>query len=62
MGQVAGFVGTSERMVREVYGHHHPDYMQEAVAASGRRGGERLRPAPVVSLEEARRQREKRRA
>jgi integrase len=60
MWQVAGFVGVSEQMVREVYGHRHPDYVQEAVAASGRRGGKRPAPAAsVVSIEEARRQRDK---
>lgn len=58
MWQVAGFVGMSEQMIREVYGHHHPDHMQEVVAASGRRGGDRPRPAPVVSLEEVRHKRE----
>ena len=57
--QAAGFVGMSEQMVREVYGHHHPDYMQEAVAALGRRGAGRgeARAAAVVSLEDERRRR-----
>jgi integrase len=28
--EVAGFVGMSEKMVREVYGHHSPDHLKEA--------------------------------
>lgn len=31
--QAAGYLGMSEKTLRDVYGHHHPDFMQEAVAA-----------------------------
>jgi hypothetical protein len=24
----AGFLGMSEKMLRDVYSHHHPDYLQ----------------------------------
>lgn len=32
---VAGFVGKSEDMIREVYGHHCPDHMERAARALG---------------------------
>lgn len=47
--QAAGFLSMSEKTLRDVYGHHHPDFMQEAVAAYGRKHI----PANVVSLAEA---------
>ena len=28
--EVAGFSGTSEQMIRKVYGHHHPDFLSAA--------------------------------
>jgi len=31
--EVAGFVGMSEEVVRDVYGHHHPDHMRRAASA-----------------------------
>ena len=31
----AGFLGMSERTLRDVYGHHHPDYLQGAAKAIG---------------------------
>lgn len=30
--EAAGFLGMSEKMLRDVYGHHHPDYMRAAAA------------------------------
>jgi hypothetical protein len=30
MWEVAGYVGMSEKMVRERYGHHHPDFLKQA--------------------------------
>lgn len=30
MWEVAGYVGMSEKMVRDNYGHHSPDYLKEA--------------------------------
>jgi integrase len=35
--QVAGFTGTSEGLITRVYGHHSPNYMEEARSAIGRR-------------------------
>ena len=32
----AGFLGMSEKTLRDVYGHHHPDYPRGAVAAINR--------------------------
>lgn len=26
----AGLLGMSEKTLRDVYGHHHPDYLQQA--------------------------------
>jgi Phage integrase family len=51
MWQAAGFLGMSEQTLRDVYGHHHPDFPREAADAIG------SRPAPkkvalVVSLVE----------
>lgn len=52
--QAAGFLGMSEKVLRETYGHQHPDFMSEAVAAvSGKRADVSL----VVSLAERREQR-----
>jgi hypothetical protein len=39
--EAAGFLGMSEKTLRETYGHHHPDFMRGAVDAIGRR-----RPQP----------------
>ena len=33
MWQAAGFLGMSEKTLRDTYGHHHPDFMQGAIAA-----------------------------
>jgi integrase len=33
--QAAGYLGMSVEMLEKVYGHHHPDYLQAAVAAIG---------------------------
>jgi integrase len=35
--EAAGFLGMSEKMLRDTYGHHHPDHMGEAVKAFKRR-------------------------
>jgi hypothetical protein len=35
--ETAGFLGMSEKTVRDVYGHHHPDYLQGAANAIGTR-------------------------
>ncbi len=31
----AGFVGVSEKVLEQVYGHHHPDFQKEAADAIG---------------------------
>ncbi|ARQ00092.1 tyrosine-type recombinase/integrase [Pseudorhodoplanes sinuspersici] len=33
MWEAAGFLGMSEKTLRETYGHHHPDFMSGAIAA-----------------------------
>jgi hypothetical protein len=35
MWEAAGFLGMSEKTLRDTYGHHHPDYMLGAVEAMG---------------------------
>jgi integrase len=40
MWEAAGFLGMSEKTLRETYGHHHPDYLRGAANAVG------TRPAP----------------
>jgi hypothetical protein len=36
--QAAGYLGMSVEMLDRVYGHHHPDHLQDAVRAIGKRG------------------------
>ena len=36
--EAAGFLAMSEKMLLEVYGHHHPDYLHGAAAAIGKKG------------------------
>lgn len=40
MWEAAGFLGMSEKTLRETYGHHHPDFLRVAANAIG------TRPAP----------------
>jgi len=35
MWEAAGFLGMSEKTLRDVYGHHHPDYLRGAAKALG---------------------------
>jgi hypothetical protein len=35
--EAAGFLGMSEKTLRETYAHHHPDFLKGAVAAIDRR-------------------------
>jgi hypothetical protein len=35
MWEAAGFLGMSEKTLRETYGHHHPDYLRVAANAIG---------------------------
>ena len=37
----AGFLGMTVQQLEQGYGHHHPDYQEEAVAALGGQHGAR---------------------
>jgi hypothetical protein len=37
MWEASGYLGMSEKTLREVYGHHHPDFLKGASEAIGRR-------------------------
>ena len=47
--QAAGYLGMSVEMLEKVYGHHHPDYLQNAVAAIGRRVQTKTERKKIVS-------------
>ena len=47
--QAAGFLGMSVEMLEKVYGHHHPDFLQNAVAAIGRRGQTKPERKQIIS-------------
>jgi integrase len=52
--QAAGYLGTSVEVLEKVYGHHHPDYLQAAVAAIGsgsRNGHPKHEQKKTVSVE-----------
>jgi integrase len=51
MWQAAGFLGMSEKTLRDTYGHHHPDFLREAADAIGSRPTPK-KVALVVSLVE----------
>ena len=36
--EAAGFLGMSPEVLQQVYGHHHPDYLQSAAAAIAQKG------------------------
>ncbi len=36
MWEAAGYLGMSEKTLRDVYGHHHPDHLRGASEAIGR--------------------------
>jgi len=38
--EAAGFLAMSKKMLREVYGHHHPDFQKEAAENIGSRQNE----------------------
>jgi hypothetical protein len=46
MWDAAGFLGMSEKTLRDVYGHHHPEHLRLAAAAIAR-----PRQSLVISLE-----------
>jgi integrase len=59
--EAAGFLGMSEKTLRDVYGHHHPDYLHRAANAIGTKkpvslvnslvGPQRRRLQPSQSVE-----------
>jgi hypothetical protein len=62
--QAAGFLGMTEEVIRDVYGHHHPDHLAEAKRGitarrqiADRKGGtkrEQDRPENLYLLERKR--------
>jgi hypothetical protein len=52
MWEAAGFLGMSERTLRDTYGHHHPDHLRGAAEAMGSRPIPPKKVALVVSLVE----------
>jgi len=50
MWEAAGFLGMSEKTLRETYGHHHPDYLRGAANAFGTRPAPSKNVGLVVSL------------
>lgn len=49
-GLAAGFLGMSEQTLREVYGHHHPDFMQDAVANITKKPTQRVGAKPSATI------------
>jgi integrase len=49
MWEAAGFLGMSEKTLRDTYGHHHPDHLRGAAAAMGSRPASK-KVAPEVAL------------
>jgi integrase len=47
--QAAGFLGMSVETLERTYGHHHPDYMQQAARAIGYRQGNRVSLAETLA-------------
>ncbi len=47
--QAAGYLGMSIEMLEKVYGHHHPDHLQNAVDAIGRRSATKPEQKKIVS-------------
>jgi hypothetical protein len=52
MWEAAGFLGMSEKTLRDTYGHHHPDHLRGAAEAIGSRPAPKKNVALVVSLVE----------
>ena len=50
MWEAAGFLGMSEKTLRETYGHHHPDYLRGAANAFGTRPAPSKNVGLVISL------------
>ncbi len=47
--QAAGYLGMSVEMLENVYGHHSPDHLQNAVVAIGKRGQTKPEQTQIVS-------------
>jgi Phage integrase family len=54
MWEAAGFLGMSEKTLRDTYGHHHPDHLKGASEAIASRLLPPIREKLVVSLVEER--------
>jgi hypothetical protein len=54
MWEAAGFLGMSEKTLRDTYGHHHPDHLKGASTAMGTHKPQSL----VISLVEERMKRQ----
>jgi len=54
--EAAGFLGMSPEVLQDTYGHHHPDHLQGAAAAIGRKGRYVSVAETVVNLTEGRNQ------
>ena len=52
MWEAAGYLGMSEKTLRETYGHHHPDFLKGASAAMGRRPQQPKQPLVISLVEE----------
>jgi len=52
MWEAAGFLGMSEKTLRDTNGHHHPDHLRGAAKAIGSRRTQPKKIALVVSLVE----------
>jgi integrase len=50
MWEAAGFLGMSEKTLRDTYGHHHPDHLRGAANAIGSRPPAKSQSSLVVSL------------
>ena len=50
MWEAAGFLGMSEKILRDTYGHHHPDHLKGAAEAMGSRPNLPKKVALVISL------------
>ena len=53
--EAAGFLGMSEKTLRETYGHHHPHFMRGAVDAVGRKPAKRESLAKTLADDRRRR-------
>ncbi|MGY4157692.1 hypothetical protein ACVINW_003534 [Bradyrhizobium sp. USDA 4461] len=59
MWEAAGFLGMSEKTLRETYGHHHHEHLRGAANAIGTHPAPNKNVGLVVSLADAKAKREK---